>query len=620
MDLRIPKWHKELDTYRSFCTTFIIEGNVHDLQAMIMDNQNDYYKVSLNDYLNKYFWDKGYKYVGFYNRIEGFKEYEELQTVFKNVMETVPKALDKETKNLTVSDAISIIKAALGNTELPCVFVLDLSFLLHSDAGRLDEYEIERWGDLFITSLEEKYAIYEEEEPLNNLLILITDKINDIPTWFYLNNSQCKVIHISKPDKNIRKALFIKTSKELPDYEILKKNDEIDKKADVFANLTDGFTNIQLDGVLKLCQEREISVTQIHKAIDLFKYGEQESRWDLVNWEKIKEAKEYLEKVIIGQSAAIRKVTDVLYRSISGLSGIQSNSYGHPKGVLFFAGPTGTGKTEMAKQIAQVIFDDENAITRFDMSEYNLEHSNQRLIGAPPGYVGYSAGGQLTNAIKENPFSVLLFDEIDKAHPRIMDTFLQILEDGRVTDSAGETVYFSECIIIFTSNLGMSKHKTKAEFNIPYPNLINGDETYVELEKKLKENVEFYFEYMDRREIHNRIGDNVVIFDYIRKPELEKIFEIKLEKIIEKLQETKGIILELSPKYKQYLISEIPNDSKYGGRKIVTFLESNLINPLSRYMVMENIISNKYICIDDILENGDLQCTCEELEKCHQTK
>ena len=613
MDLRVPKWHKELDIYRSFCTTFIIEGNVHDLHAMVTGKENDYYQLNLNDYLNKYFKDKGYKYVGFYNRIEGFEEYAEIQNTFKKVIDVVPNPLEKSDKHLTVSDSISIIKAALENQELPCVFVIDLTFLMHSDSNHLDENEIERWGELFLTSLRGKYAIYEDEEPLNNLLVLITDKLNDIPTWFYFNNSYCKVIHISKPNKDIRKAVFIKNSKDLLDYDELEKRNEIEDKADVFANLTDGFTNIQLDGVLKLCQETEISVMQIQKAIDLFKYGEQESRWNLINRKKIKEATEHLNKKIIGQEAAVQKVTDVLYRSISGLSGIQSNSYGHPKGVLFFAGPTGTGKTEMAKQIAQLIFDDENAITRFDMSEYNLEHSNQRLIGAPPGYVGYSAGGQLTNAIKENPFSVLLFDEIDKAHPRIMDTFLQILEDGRVTDSAGETVYFSECIIIFTSNLGMGKRKMDNSKSIRYPEEISISDSYSVIEEKLKKNVEYYFEYMDRREIHNRIGDNVVIFDYIRKPELEKIFKVKLEHIVQKLKETKGITLELSDKFEQYLISRIPNDSEYGGRKIVTFLESNLINPLSRYMVMEDITSNKVIRVEDILENGDLECTYKTL-------
>ncbi|MHB9308697.1 AAA family ATPase, partial [Fusobacterium polymorphum] len=130
---------------------------------------------------------------------------------------------------------------------------------------------------------------------------------------------------------------------------------------------------------------------------------------------------------------------------------------------LFFVGPTGVGKTELAKSLASFIFGDENACIRFDMSEYNHEHSDQRLVGAPPGYVGYEAGGQLTNAVKEKPFCVLLFDEIEKAHGRILDKFLQILEDGRLTDGKGETVYFSETIIIFTSNIGAAEVDSNIE-------------------------------------------------------------------------------------------------------------------------------------------------------------
>jgi DNA polymerase III delta prime subunit len=605
--LNLPKWHKELDTYRCVCSTFIIEGNVYDMQAMINEETNQYRRVGIQQYLSTYFRQVGYKYIGFYNRIDGFSNIDELKTFFPSLFCEGQGVLGRKKGDITNNEAIIAVRNVLQNNDVPSVIVIEFAAFLHSDPNRLEEAEIENWGSLFLGSLNNQVAKYEDEEPLNNLLVLVTNKINDIPAWFYVSNPYCKVIHISKPNKDIRKRLFQRKAITLEDYNLMLNKGEVDVKADAFANLTEGFTNIELDGVIKLCKDRKISVLQIKKAIDLFKYGEQESRWDLLDINKIKNAQLFLGDSVIGQPHAVKKVTDVLFRSISGLSGIQSNSYGHPKGVLFFAGPTGTGKTEMAKKIAQLIFDDENAITRFDMSEYNLEHSNQRLIGAPPGYVGYSAGGQLTNAVKENPFSVLLFDEIDTAHPHIMDTFLQILEDGRITDSAGETVYFSECIIIFTSNVGMRMEGEEGTNNYVYPETISPDMPYMEIEEKLITNVASYFKYINRREIYNRIGGNLVVFDFIRREEAITILKKKTDDIVKKLIEEKGIELILTRQYLDTISERLSLNSEYGGRGVVTHIEECLVKPLGCLFVKENIYANKKIEIRDINDSNELE-------------
>lgn len=198
----------------------------------------------------------------------------------------------------------------------------------------------------------------------------------------------------------------------------------------------DGFTLREIAQIMKLSRQLNDEPMSFEKLINLFKYGEKVSPWEELSREKLLQIEERLGERVKGQDAAIAKVKDVIIRAYTGFSGLQhSSKQRKPKGTLFFVGPTGVGKTELAKSLAEFVFGDESACIRFDMSEYNHEHSDQRLVGAPPGYVGYEAGGQLTNAVKAKPFCVLLFDEIEKAHGKILDKFLQILEDGRLASA-----------------------------------------------------------------------------------------------------------------------------------------------------------------------------------------
>jgi ATP-dependent Clp protease ATP-binding subunit ClpA len=326
---------------------------------------------------------------------------------------------------------------------------------------------------------------------------------------------------------------------------------------------------------------------------------------------ELKTAKEDFQKRVKGQDFAILKTLDVVKRAVTGMAGLQSSSHAKPKGILFFAGPTGTGKTETAKTLAEKLFGDESCCIRFDMSEYSQSHSDQKLLGAPPGYVGYEAGGQLTNAVKENPFSILLFDEIEKAHPSIFDKFLQILEDGRMTDGQGNTVYFSECIIIFTSNLGIY---TRNEVGIREPN-VTPDMEYSEVQKKVRQAIEDYFKLeLGRPEILNRIGENIVVFDFIRPDVARKILDAQVGKIIKNLATEKNIELIISDKAKAVLTEKALENLGNGGRGIGNIVESLLINPLSRYLFDEVIKGNTKITIKDMDAETmpyALQCTHE---------
>ena len=231
------------------------------------------------------------------------------------------------------------------------------------------------------------------------------------------------------------------------------------------------------------------------------------------------------------------------------------------------------------------------------MSEYGQSHSDQKLLGAPPGYVGYEAGGQLTNAVKNNPFSILLFDEIEKAHPSILDKFLQILEDGRMTDGQGNTVYFSETIIIFTSNLGIYQTTSTGERK----QVVTSDLEYDEVQRKVREGIEHYFKLeLGRPEILNRIGENIVVFDFIREDVANEILTAQIERICSNLKVDKNICLVISDMAHEKLLKKAIGNLDNGGRGIGNIVESMLVNPLSRYMFDNEIFSDKEIIISDI--------------------
>ena len=231
------------------------------------------------------------------------------------------------------------------------------------------------------------------------------------------------------------------------------------------------------------------------------------------------------------------------------------------------------------------MFGDEHACVRFDMSEYMHSNSDQRLLGAPPGYVGYEAGGQLTNAVRKNPFSILLFDEIEKASPTILDKFLQILEDGRMTDGQGNTAYFSDSIIIFTSNLGIY---TTDEYGQRKPN-VTPDMKAEEVRARVIEAIHKHFKLeLGRPEILNRIGENIVVFDYISPEAAESILHARLDSIHQTMLDENGIDIDFSP-VEETLYQLAVQNLENGGRGINNIVEKTLINPLARHIFDERV-------------------------------
>jgi ATP-dependent Clp protease ATP-binding subunit ClpA len=357
--------------------------------------------------------------------------------------------------------------------------------------------------------------------------------------------------------------------------------------------------------IVRLAKDRSIALADIADAIRIYKLGVDDNPW---RRNSVKEQIGRGEKEIVGkvkgQTLAINKAIDILKRSALGLSGAQATSTGaRPRGVLFFAGPTGVGKTELAKQVADILFGDANAYLRFDMSEFAQDHAADRLTGAPPGYVGFEAGGELTGAVRRKPFQVILFDEIEKAHPLVLDKFLQILEDGRLTDGQGITTYFSECVLIFTSNLGIivtdpktGERRQTVQPGMPYP----------QMEATVKAAIREHFTTrIARPELLNRLGDNIVVFDFISKEVAYEIFDLQLDNVIARVLDELGITLRIEVQAYTVLREECTKDIANGGRGIGSLLESNLINPLARYLFDEDCTPGTTVVITSIVAGGE---------------
>ena len=297
--------------------------------------------------------------------------------------------------------------------------------------------------------------------------------------------------------------------------------------------------------------------------------------------EKLLHLSDILHKRVIGQDEAVEKVSESIIRSRAGISDPR-----RPIGSFLFLGPTGVGKTELAKALAESLFDDEHNIIRIDMSEYMEKYSVSRLIGAPPGYVGYEEGGQLTEAVRRKPYSVVLFDEIEKAHPDVFNILLQVLDDGRITDSQGRTVDFKNTIIILTSNLG-------SEF------ILDGIGENGEISKKAQDKVNSLLKQSFRPEFLNRL-DEIVMYKPLKKTEISKILDLLIIDL-EKRLDDKHIKLELTDDAKNYLIDN-GYDEIYGARPLKRFVQKKLETLIAKKILAQEILPNTTIKIG-IVEN-----------------
>lgn len=593
--ISVPKWQEELESFKGIKSTFIVEGNINDIYPVFNNSEGQLSLsafVDLNNTIYNIFNPNGenndFDFLfcnpisGFYNPISNInlvqqvKRYDKTGITSKTdndeLYGTVCKPETIESLSQTIKSAIVTYNRDIPKEERkPICIVMNFASRYISAPNRLEVDETNMFLNLMFASLN---AV--KSNRLSNTLILVVEKYNDLPPWFYYNNPNVRTITIPHPDKSVRSIYVDKNYKEFED------NEELKKVKEKFIDITDGLKILELRELYYLYKKNNINILDISDAVAIYKYGIKDNMWHTVNKKRIKEAEDIIKKRVMGQDNAVEKTVKIIKRAVTGLSGLQhSSGQNKPRGVLFFAGPTGTGKTELAKTLAELLFGDDKSCIRFDMSEYAEPHSDQKLFGAPPGYVGYEAGGQLTNAIKERPFSILLFDEIEKAHPSIMDKFLQILEDGRMTDGQGNTVYFSEAFIVFTSNLGISKKIIDSHGNEKRIQLVNADEPYEVIEAKILQATKDHF----KPEVLNRLGNNIIIFDFIREEVSKHIAKSQIDKVNAMIKKQNKIHVDPSGAYEYYF--EKSRESRVlemGGRGIGNLIEDLYINPLAEFI------------------------------------
>jgi ATP-dependent Clp protease ATP-binding subunit ClpA len=551
-----------------------------------------------------------YKLMLVYDPIEGIRPYPNEPAVVDLATKLFDLKLHDGAMPISLENLANLMKRVTEMRETRCAIVIDFASRLVRQADHLDAAE-----HRFFVSAERLAATANPIIPKDvdikivqsaarfNPVVWMLNRPQDMPSWLTLDSARIATLSIANPDYETRK----KASDILGNlFEGYAQSDQAahEKFCTRFADLSEGLWLTALGDIAQLARRKGMAYQDIDEAVQCFKVGIVDNPWKKSYMrEKIVNAHTTIEDRVKGQPQAITKTLDILMRSVMGLTGAQARSSGNrPRGVLFFAGPTGVGKTELAKSLTQLIFGDERAYLRFDMSEFAEEHTSARLLGAPPGYIGYDTGGELTNAVREKPFSVILFDEIEKAHPRILDKFLQILEDGRLTDGRGDTAYFSEAVIVFTSNLGIyveNEHGQRVQ------NVQPGDK-YDVVESRVRGAINDYFKFkLSRPEILNRIGDNIVVFNFITPDIAVQILEGMLKNVVNRVKEEHCITLTFDGEAKQELLALCTRDLSNGGRGIGNQVESCFINPLGRALFALDLSQRDQIIVKKVNEDSN---------------
>ena len=548
----ISKFESDLDKKQIFC----LYGNVDD---------NFFYDKNISNL--KDFFDKKFKRDILY-----FFDVEHFEKILNEDESTDEEEEENNEVVPTGRDFLDFLKFVdmIKNSEKNYIIIKDPKLFFKDLCSDTTSYSLRYFLENIVSNE------FEDKK-----IIFISEELGDFPEKLTVNNPYTSTLYIDYPEEDERKA-YLET---LDITNLFKNNtnEEFMENLETFVKLTHRRKLKDIKNIVEKAKEIDIETLKdksVKDTINYYDFGEKESPWSKLKNSSIKNLEKKLKERVKGQDEAIDFVKKIIYRAKLNLNDIMQKYSSKPMGIMFFTGPSGVGKTELAKALTECVFGDESAFKRFDMSEYKTEESINKLIGSDPGYVGYNEGGQLTNWVMQNPYSIILFDEIDKANVKIWDTFLQILEDGRLTDNKGNTVYFSETIIIFTSNIGNKEYNDKVEdVKGHYLNALN----------------KYFEEKVGRVEILNRFGENKIVFNHINESVFKEIVASKLDitvKNIEKKLSNIKFRFQDKETVKELICSKMGDSKKFGARLVNSLLENLFVNEFVTFY-MENDIEDE---------------------------
>lgn len=586
-----PRWFRDLARFLPLKSQFILTGNVRDIQVSVTSRQLSWFRI--DTLLSLELIEYGYEHVLAYNPLTGISVLASKQDDLehKDILSQFSISTSQQSLAFNVDEFTKAMTSIIQYDGPPVALLVDFASQLVMSPENLVKAEHDAFTRALVLSQQTHTRPHgEERRPFFNTVIWIANKEGDLPDWLTIGNPAVRHITLGQPDQHARRTLGDQLLKPLTNNE-----EEREQALQIFVDQTESLLLTDLTAIIELARAENIPASDIGDAVRRYKVGVTEDPWKKIERKRIVNGESFIRQRVKGQDQAVTHMMDIVKRAITGIG--KTRTGGRPRGVVFLAGPTGVGKTELAKTVTELLFGDESACIRFDMSEFSAEHSDQRLIGAPPGYVGYDVGGELTNAVRDKPFSVVLFDEIEKAHPRILDKFLQVLDDGVLTSGRGDRVYFSESLIVFTSNLGIYKMMPDGSRSLN----VSQQDSYTEVSEKVIQEIERYFKFeLNRPELLNRIGDNIVVFDFIRSDVALEIFNLMIQNNLSSIQKQQRLDINISVGALKTLESLCLTDLSNGGRGIRNKLELHFVNPLSRAIFDLNPTTGQKMTISSI--------------------